>query len=530
MLESLLIMVTVLLLGFVTTLVSVPFCKHLAAKYRVVANPGGRKAPAKVIPQLGGAAVYLPFAILFASYYLLIMMGELTVVHQYKLQMISLFLGTTWILILGTIDDRYSMGWKKKIVGQLFGVAILVMGGHSLRLVTIPFVGPAQFGWLDIPLFALAILTITNAINLIDGLDGLAGGVCFFAALTSGIIAFTKGDLFIAAVAFTVSGSLLGFLRCNFPPASIYLGDGGSLMLGFLLGTLATSCAAISPGQRSGTMEMLIVPFLPFGLALLDVAVTVLRRWISGYHVCLGDSDHLHHRLVEEFKNPVRVVAIFYSFSAVLSGITLWMVIVPRSDSSSQFLVVVGIVLATAIVMVLRLYRIQSLSESVKNRPYFRFLSRYQDFMRGPIQGARCLDELVALLESGVKDLGLDRVEVLQHGRTIKTWSNSSRVHVGSLRSQRQRDFETSEVTVRWTVPTHKNKFYQKCLEVTWQRFLDELGSRLGKQIGGEPTGIRVRWNGLLAQPREEFLMCQDRLKSGEPGGREERRHSHKKL
>lgn len=492
-------------LGLVTTLVTIPFCKRFAAKYRIVANLEGVKAQATVIPLLGGAAIYLPFALVFVAYCLLIIMGNVTVTYEHKLQMISLFFGSTWILILGTIDDMYSMGWRKKIVGQLLGVAILVVGGHSLRLMTLPFVGSVQFWLLDIPLFALAILTVTNAINLIDGLDGLAGGVCFFAALTSGIIALTKGDLFVAALAFTVSGSLLGFLPFNFPPASIYMGDGGSLTLGFFLGTLATSCAAISPGQPSGSMGMIIVPFLPFGIALLDIALAVLRRWIAGYNIFLGDSDHLHHRFMEKFNNPARVIAILYTFSAMFSGITLWTVLAHESVFSSQFLVVAGIVFATTTTVVLRLYRIRAVPEFIKNRPHFKFLSDYEDFVRGRIHVAGCLADLFSLLESGAKDLGLDKVEVLQHGRSIYEWSNGSPIHIGSPRSQRQRQFKTIGVTVRWTMPTHKNRFYQKCLEASWRRFLDQLNFRWKQLTVREPAGAREHWNVRLTPPKELY-------------------------
>ena len=181
------------------------------------------------------------------------------------------------------------LGWSVKLAGQLLGAAILVIGGHSINTATLPFMGPVEFGWYGIPLFFFAVIAITNAINLVDGMDGLAGGICFFAALTSAVIGIAKGDLFIPPMAFTVAGSLLGFLMFNLPPASVFMGDGGAMMMGFLLGTLATSSAAISPGQRLGTSVMILAPFLPFGIPTLRSSPVHFSKMDQGRAVFLGD-------------------------------------------------------------------------------------------------------------------------------------------------------------------------------------------------------------------------------------------------
>jgi UDP-GlcNAc:undecaprenyl-phosphate GlcNAc-1-phosphate transferase len=380
-----------------------------------------------------------------------------------------------------------------------------VVGGHGLNIASIPFVGPVEFGWFGIPLFALAIVVITNAVNLLDGLDGLAGGVCFFAALTSGIIGVAKGDWFVASVGLTISGSLLGFLCFNFPPASIYMGDGGSLTLGFLLGTLATSCAAIAPGQRSGTMGMVVIPFLPLGLALLDVFLAVLRRWISGRHIFVADSDHLHHRLMEKFRLPRRVVLIYYVFTALLSGMTLWIVLGHGSAFNLHFLSLLGLVVG-AVIVLLRLYRIENLSQTLENRPHFQFLSSYQTFMSRRVQRAGCLDEVISLLESGVRDLGFNRVEVFQNGYSIKKWDNFQKVHTDAPQSKEEKHLDKWGVTVVWIVPTHTSKTYQKFLELSWYRFLNEFESRLDLLCPPELAVPDTNSNGMNSTPRWRSL------------------------
>ncbi|MEI7448114.1 MAG: MraY family glycosyltransferase [Desulfomonile sp.] len=486
MMKNLLLVLMVGLFGFLTTLLIIPFIKKLALRTNIIAYPGGRRNHEKPTPLLGGVAIFLPFAVVFVLFYSIVMMGKLQVGHPEKLQMLSLFLGSTWILILGVIDDKAPLGWKKKLLGQVFGVVILVLGGHTISTVSIPLLGPVDFTWFGIPLFALAILVVTNAINLIDGLDGLAGGVCFFAAMTCGIIGFFKGDFFSVTVCFTISGSLLAFLWFNFPPASIYLGDGGSLTLGFLLGTLAASSSAIYPGQRTGTMGMILISFLPFSIALLDVILSVLRRWITGRKIFLPDADHLHHRLMEKFRNPRRVVAIFYFFSSILAAMTLFLVLGPQSVFFKVLSIVSGFFVVAVLGAVLKLYRIENLVKAIENRPHFQFVTSYRSFMSARICRADSFDALISLLESGVRDLGYDSVEVLSQGQTIGVWSNPGKVHPEAPRSYEEINIPEVGLTIKWVIPTHESESYQKFLAVTWYGFVKEIGCK-AKSLAKQP-------------------------------------------
>jgi len=475
-------------LGFGVTFLCVPLVRRIALTYGVVDHPGGRRLHEKPTPLLGGTAIFVPFALIFGFYSYLGLSGAIPDGQPDRLQMVTLFLGALWMLILGTVDDVIGIGWNKKLVGELVAVAILMYGGHSVSKATIPFFGLVDFGWWGMPLFAVTVLTITNAINLVDGLDGLAGGICLFAAIASGIIGWSKGDLFTATVAFTISGSLLGFLIYNFPPASIYMGDGGSLTMGFLLGTLATSCSAMSPGQRSGTMVMVLLPFLPFGIALLDVILAVLRRWITGRKIFLPDADHLHHRLMEKFQRPRRVVVILYSFSALLCAITLSVVLGPKSDALTAFLVISGCLIIGVVVAVLRLYRIEHLAKAIENRPHFQFVSSYRAFMTAKLRRVRSFEELIALLQTGIPELGFDSVEVLNHGQTMRVWVNPTKLHPESPRVCSERTFDGIGLAVRWIAPTHESESYQKFLHLTWYGLLTEFGSRM-EQLAVEERG-----------------------------------------
>lgn len=365
---ALIILAVVALFGLVTTLGLVPILIRKAHDYQLICTPGGHSNHQHPTPLLGGLAVYIPFAVTFAVFYLLAQAEVMSLAGITGRQAVSLFLATSWIMVLGTIDDKVSLGWKKKVLGEVLGVVILVLGGHTIHNATIPLIGHVEFGWLGIPLLGLAVLAITNAINLIDGVDGLAGGVCFFAAVVSAVIGFCKADYLTATLGMVVAGSLLGFLRYNFPPASIFLGDGGSLMLGFLLGTLATSSAALSPGQRSGTFVMVLAPFLPFGIALLDVGLAILRRSISGRNIFSPDKEHLHHFLMEKIGRPRAVVLMLYGFSLLLSAMTLTLVLAPASPFFTGFMVTAGLVILVVLTILVRRYTLDRLPVMLRER------------------------------------------------------------------------------------------------------------------------------------------------------------------
>jgi UDP-GlcNAc:undecaprenyl-phosphate GlcNAc-1-phosphate transferase len=389
--------------------------------------------------------------------------------------MVSLFLGTSWILVLGTVDDRLTLNWKQKLAGQFLGGLILILGGHTIKTATIPWVGLVDFGWYGIPLFLLAVITITNAINLIDGLDGLAGGICFFAALTSAVIALAKRDFFTATLSFTLSGSLLGFLRFNFPPASIFLGDGGSMMLGFLLGTLSISSMAFFPGQRLGTSIMIIVPFLPLGIPLFDAALAVLRRGLAGQALFLGDGNHLHHRLMDKIKAARPTVAIFYFFSASLCVLTLFMVLDVRSPILRLLSGLLTLGLMLAVIWSLLLYGNRSLFLALRNRPHFKFLGEFLRFMKMRAARAKSARDLLSLLEAGVRDLDFDRVEIIHQGTTVRKWVNPEPAHPQNPRLSSEESFNGWDLQIKWSQPLHGDDGYNEYLLLTWHRFLTAI-------------------------------------------------------
>ncbi|MHB8204833.1 MAG: glycosyltransferase family 4 protein, partial [Desulfomonilaceae bacterium] len=382
-------------LGFIITYLLVPLTRRLAFSYDFVARPGVRKIHKDPIPALGGLAIFAPQLLLFVLFVYLVTAGSISIARTETAKFVSLFIGSLWILILGIIDDRVNLGWKKKLLGQIVGVAILLIGGNTIGSVHIPFYGPMDFGPLGYPLFGFVVLLVTNAINLIDGMDGLAGGVCLFAAITCGVFAIYRSDLLVASIAFTITGSLVAFLRFNFPPASIFMGDSGSLSLGFILSVLATSNIVKAPGQRYATLTTMFALLLPFAVALMDVCLAIARRWISGRKIFLPDSDHIHHKFIELFKRPRLVVGIFYIFSMLFCALTLLITILPESRASSIVGAIIILTLLVTMTVVLKLYRIDTLANVLRNRPDFKFLSEFNSYMELRVQRTKCADEFV---------------------------------------------------------------------------------------------------------------------------------------
>jgi UDP-GlcNAc:undecaprenyl-phosphate GlcNAc-1-phosphate transferase len=244
------------------------------------------------------------------------------------------------------------------------------------------------------------------------------------------------------------------------------------MMLGFLLGTLATSSAAISPGQRFGTTMMILAPFLPFGIPLFEVALSVSRRWIRGQAIFLGDGNHLHHRLIDKMKNPRLTIAVFYFFSAALCGLTLFLVFEVSSMAFRLIAAATAILLFAGVIASISLYRADKLVTMLRNRRHFKFLGTFLPYMKSRLSRARSLHELVELLQTGVRDLGFDYVEVTHEGRPLEKWTNSRPPHPESPRIHSEETFQEYVLSIKWARPVHYDETYNEYLMLTWHRFL----------------------------------------------------------
>ena len=252
------------------------------------------RAAGQGTPRLGGLAVFAAIWLAIGASLLLHNMVTDRVLAVGRLGL-TLASACCLVFLIGLYDDlRGARPWQKLAV-QAAAAGLLYAGGFRIEILSNPFTHtPFSLGWLSLPLTVLWLVAISNAFNLIDGLDGLAAGVGLFAGVSLFLLAALVSNVFVAALAAAIAGALLGFLPHNFHPARIYLGDSGSLTVGLGLAALS-----IVSEQKGPVMVTMAIPLLIFGLPLLEVAVTTTRRLLSGHPLFGRDEDHLHHRLLQ---------------------------------------------------------------------------------------------------------------------------------------------------------------------------------------------------------------------------------------
>lgn len=308
-------------------LVVIPTILRLAHRFKWYDLPDHRKIHTGLIPRLGGPGMYLSFlcvALLTPILVTLITGGTVTV--GYTLRFISLFLGVSLIQAIGLIDDFRPIKALLKFFLQLLAAIIVTAGGFLIRSVTLPYLGSLGLGLFAYPITVLWLVGISNAVNLIDGMDGLAGGISAFAALSMGIIALIQGSTVTSVLCFALFGAILGFLVFNFPPAKIFMGDSGSLFLGFCLAVFPL-VGGISKVSAFGT---LLVPVTLLTIPILDISTSVIRRLRNKVSIIHPDKEHIHHKLLDMGLNQRQILWVLYGFSLYLSVVAITSVILPR--------------------------------------------------------------------------------------------------------------------------------------------------------------------------------------------------------
>jgi UDP-GlcNAc:undecaprenyl-phosphate/decaprenyl-phosphate GlcNAc-1-phosphate transferase len=270
-----------------------------------------RKRHAGQIPRIGGAPIILAIAIgLFTLF---------AVTPQEAVAWMPLLVGSALMFALGFADDLKPLGAKVKLAGQIVAAVIVYTMGLSIDKVTYPGgTWSVDLGWWSLPVTVFWLIAIPNIINLIDGFDGLAGGLGLFMAVTLGIVGFSSGDLPLAYYAFTLAGALLGFLVFNFPPARIFLGDGGAYLIGFSIAALSLR------GSHKGSIAaVLLVTIVGLGIPILDTTFALVRRAVRGFPVHHADDEHIHHRLENLGFSKRRIIIGIYGLCVVLSLVGL---------------------------------------------------------------------------------------------------------------------------------------------------------------------------------------------------------------
>jgi len=296
------------------TLGLTPLVRAMAVRFGVVDRPGGRKVHTGAIPRLGGVAILGGIAGAVA----LQMAGESAWGWKAALatgspQVIGCLAGMAVIFVVGLVDDVVSLNAGQKLLGQVVAAGVLIASGVRIDFVSNPFGGIVVLGLLSIPVTAVYVVGFTNVINLIDGLDGLAAGVSAIGAVTMLLLALQGNQLAAAALAAALIGACVGFLRYNFHPASIFMGDSGSLLLGFTLAAIS-----LLGVMKSVAAIALLVPLLIIGVPVFDTASAIIRRVRHNRPIQEADRGHIHHRLLGRGFDQRQTVLIIYVWSTAL--------------------------------------------------------------------------------------------------------------------------------------------------------------------------------------------------------------------
>jgi len=323
-----------LLFSFVFT----RWVRDFASRRGWVAIPSHeRHLHSRPLPRLGGVAIFLSFSLsMLVAALLARYIPNLHSALAVR-TLVTILAPATVVFLLGVYDDLRPIGPYVKFAVQAVAATMLFMGG--LRILNIPVLfGEHQLPWyLGLPLTILWVLAITNAFNLIDGLDGLAAGSALFSTLVAFVVTLLNGYSLVTVMTIALSGAILGFLRFNFNPATIFLGDSGSLFIGFLL-----SAIALAGAQKAPTIVAVAIPVVSFGLPILETSLSILRRLISGRPVFTADREHIHHKLLQHGLTHRQVVIVLYAVSAVFAMLSLFL-LWPTGSSLGLVLAVLGI-------------------------------------------------------------------------------------------------------------------------------------------------------------------------------------------
>lgn len=367
-----------LYVGFASFIVAVgvtwavtPGVIRLASLLGALDHPGERKTHSTPTPRIGGLAVFLGFVggMAFAAF----ATGNLFTFPQPGVYWRGLAFAASGLLVVGLIDDLRGLSFHWKFAAQIVAATYVWQCGFRIESITHPLGGAIELGWLSFPLTLLWIVGITNAVNLIDGLDGLAAGIALITTCALGVIGLVAGKLGVTAASVALAGSLIGFLRFNFNPARIFLGDSGSLFLGFVLAVIS-----VRGSQKGPAAVAILVPLLVLGLPLMDTGLAVLRRLYrlgsrgvradnslryvvrNLSHVFLPDRGHIHHRLMDAGLSHRNSVLTLYGVGVLFAFGAFALVLVRNVWVGLLLVGVLGLAMAALLTLLyLRVWRLE---------------------------------------------------------------------------------------------------------------------------------------------------------------------------
>ncbi|NOT62703.1 MAG: undecaprenyl/decaprenyl-phosphate alpha-N-acetylglucosaminyl 1-phosphate transferase [Acidobacteria bacterium] len=325
-------------LSFLLTLILTPFVRRRAIAWGAMAIPDKeRRIHLLPTPQFGGVAIYLAFLLTLACVPFFGNLVSRNFKQDLPMLLFGLLLPATLVFALGVYDDFKNASATLKFSVQLLAASLVYASGYRVNVISTPGGFWQLPTLLNFPATALWIVGITNAFNLIDGIDGLTAGASVFALTSILVFSVVQGQPEISLLAVILIGAVIGFLRYNFNPATIFLGDCGALLLGFMAAVLS-----LAGSQKGTTLVAIAIPLVSFGLPLMEVGLSMTRRFLSGKPVFAGDRGHIHHVLLERGLTQRQAVIVLYAVCALFALFGL-MLLNPKRELGALVFFVLGI-------------------------------------------------------------------------------------------------------------------------------------------------------------------------------------------
>jgi len=307
--------------SFLLALIITPALRCVAVRNGTLDYPDERKLHKVAVPGIGGIAIAISFSIVTGLGYVLYGRG----IKEPVSSLAGLSIGAMIISIIGIWDDLWVVKARNKLLGQFAAVLVLMPFGFIIRELNIPYVGVVTIGWeLGLLLSLFWMTGVVNTLNFVDGMDGLAAGIAITISLALFILSVITGQVLMAAICLILAGSALGFLRYNFHPASIFMGDCGAMFLGFILAAVSIKVVLQNPAIKANCL----VPVLIFGLPIVDTSWAIVRRTIIGESPFKADCYHIHHRLLDLgcSQRQAAIILYFVSLLSISAGFIVYLV------------------------------------------------------------------------------------------------------------------------------------------------------------------------------------------------------------
>ncbi|HNZ52756.1 MAG TPA: MraY family glycosyltransferase [bacterium] len=428
---------TSFIVSFLFVLVTTPFLIKIGIKHGFVDKVDQRKIHQGVIPRIGGIGIAMGTLFpLFLLYFYNNFVSQ-TLFGSIENVVVIIFGGLS-ISILGLFDDIKGLPAKFKFLFQIALAVIAIYCGFSINAMSTPW-GVVQLGWVGHFITVLWIVGIINAFNLIDGMDGLSSGVSFFACITIMSLSIVNGYMFVALVSAALAGAVVGFLVYNFNPAKIFMGDAGSMFIGYVLAVLS-----LKNQSKGHTIVSMLVPIIAMGLPILDTTLAFLRRFLRNQSIFSADKQHIHHILLSKGLNQRKVVFMLYGISVVFTALA--MLLIFQKDVEAFLVIVVFSIVVFVIVSKL----------GYTEMFYSRFKTRKEDRLENHLENYLVEKITIQNYNEMFDVLPISGFEILDcEGKRIALGGTSGGVHFFDIAAEKNKIVRLYWVS---SVPTINNR------------------------------------------------------------------------